>query len=563
MIVPPEINSPSPGGILFCGRDPGRKEDELGRPFVGPAGAIFDAALGQAGILREEINITNVVGIRPKNNVFALHKRADVENGIHELHALIRRLRPNIVVAMGNEACFALIPGWPSKDGMIYRAYGIQDRRGFLWGNEDLGVKVLSTAHPASLLDRDDDSETSQEQRGINTAIAKMLLNYDFQKAKDEAGSPELIRPTREVITIDWSGDAAAAYLAICLAGYVTCDIEIRDERTLACVGFAVSSEKAYVFTERAFKTAFEILRDPHIRKCFHNGQFDMHFLLTRNGVKTEGFADDSIIGFHCAWPALAGKGAKGSKRTMKSLNFLSSIYTKDRYWKDYDFADDSEMYYLNGVDCMVTWDVMERVKEDMAAYNISEGIYRHELRLVWPVIHILARGILVDEQRRIDNVEALKKQKEIEQVRLGEVAERILSDNRERLSKPHLFWEERTCRCCGGGKKKSARCWSCRGFEKAPTKTMMRDHLVIASDLSNEEIKALSKTELEDLCLGPCEVCGGSPKQEVYTGFNPSSGDQVQGLLYEAIGIPKRYKKGRVTVEEGKLKDILGTLGG
>src|SRR3954471_18021468 len=36
--------------ILFVGEQPGDQEDLAGRPFVGPAGAVFDAALDTAGI---------------------------------------------------------------------------------------------------------------------------------------------------------------------------------------------------------------------------------------------------------------------------------------------------------------------------------------------------------------------------------------------------------------------------------------------------------------------------------------------------------------------------------
>src|SRR5438552_15203919 len=47
--------------IMFVGEQPGDQEDLAGRPFVGPAGALFDAALEKAGIDRSSVYVTNAV----------------------------------------------------------------------------------------------------------------------------------------------------------------------------------------------------------------------------------------------------------------------------------------------------------------------------------------------------------------------------------------------------------------------------------------------------------------------------------------------------------------------
>ena len=46
---------------MFVGEQPGDQEDLAGRPFVGPAGAVFDAALEKAGIDRSTVYVTNAV----------------------------------------------------------------------------------------------------------------------------------------------------------------------------------------------------------------------------------------------------------------------------------------------------------------------------------------------------------------------------------------------------------------------------------------------------------------------------------------------------------------------
>ena len=47
--------------VMFIGEQPGNEEDLTGKPFVGPAGRLFDDALSAAGIDRSQTYVTNVV----------------------------------------------------------------------------------------------------------------------------------------------------------------------------------------------------------------------------------------------------------------------------------------------------------------------------------------------------------------------------------------------------------------------------------------------------------------------------------------------------------------------
>src|SRR6185369_12394122 len=47
--------------VMFIGEQPGNEEDLTGKPFVGPAGRMFDSALEEAGIDRQQTYVTNVV----------------------------------------------------------------------------------------------------------------------------------------------------------------------------------------------------------------------------------------------------------------------------------------------------------------------------------------------------------------------------------------------------------------------------------------------------------------------------------------------------------------------
>ena len=52
---------PASAPLMLVGEQPGDQEDLQGRPFVGPAGRILDAALEEAGIDRGKVYVTNAV----------------------------------------------------------------------------------------------------------------------------------------------------------------------------------------------------------------------------------------------------------------------------------------------------------------------------------------------------------------------------------------------------------------------------------------------------------------------------------------------------------------------
>ncbi len=72
---------PETAEIIFVGEQPGDKEDLAGHPFVGPAGAMFNRALSEAGIDRDKAYVTNAVKhfkYEPRGK-FRLHKKPDTK----------------------------------------------------------------------------------------------------------------------------------------------------------------------------------------------------------------------------------------------------------------------------------------------------------------------------------------------------------------------------------------------------------------------------------------------------------------------------------------------------
>ncbi len=151
---------PLDASIMFVGEQPGDQEDLAGRPFVGPAGALFDAALEKAGIDRSTVYVTNAV----KHFKFVQRGKRRIHNkpDAGEISACRwwieherELIRPPVTVALGATAARSLT----GKSVTISRA-----REEPL--TLDDGAEVWVTVHPSYLL-RMPDPERKQEERRL------------------------------------------------------------------------------------------------------------------------------------------------------------------------------------------------------------------------------------------------------------------------------------------------------------------------------------------------------------------------------------------------------------
>jgi DNA polymerase len=94
--------------IVFIGEAPGKKEDELGEPFVGAAGKFLNEMLAEINLKREDIYITNIVKYRPPNNRDPLpqEKAACREWLLDELKIIM----PRLVIFLGRHAMNNFFP---------------------------------------------------------------------------------------------------------------------------------------------------------------------------------------------------------------------------------------------------------------------------------------------------------------------------------------------------------------------------------------------------------------------------------------------------------------------
>jgi probable DNA metabolism protein len=137
---------PRQARILCVGEQPGDTEDLVGRPFVGPAGQLFDRALQELGIDRKRLYVTNAVKhfkYEPRGKR-RLHKKpadAEVDACRSWLDSELEVVKPRLVIALGATAARALLG----------RSVTLGQIRGQLLEWEH-GARLLVTVHPSYLL---------------------------------------------------------------------------------------------------------------------------------------------------------------------------------------------------------------------------------------------------------------------------------------------------------------------------------------------------------------------------------------------------------------------------
>ncbi|PYE13634.1 UdgX family uracil-DNA binding protein [Paraburkholderia silvatlantica] len=100
--------------LMLVGEQPGDQEDQASRPFVGPAGALLDTVLAEAGIERKAVYVTNAVKhfkweLRGKRRLHKTPAQREVEACSYWLERELAKVRPKVVVALGATALQAVL----------------------------------------------------------------------------------------------------------------------------------------------------------------------------------------------------------------------------------------------------------------------------------------------------------------------------------------------------------------------------------------------------------------------------------------------------------------------
>jgi uracil-DNA glycosylase len=351
--------------ILLLGEARGEYEDRIASAFVGPSGIELLRMLSDARAITltrvdqdlisefyrrgdprsvdtiwqlhaDEFRRTNVFEIHPPANKLewfcgprqdglpgypallpSKYVRAAFEPELDRLASEILALDPNLIVALGNTALWALC----GRTG-VSKLRGTTNLSTYLV----TGYKVLPTYHPAAVLRQWDLRPT--------TVI-------DFAKASYENTFPDIRRPACE-IWIEPTLDDIREFINVYIKGCPLLSVDIETTgRRVTCIGFAPSRDRAIVIPfddERtkggsywpdvssetsAWKLVRSVLVDGTIPKLFQNGLYDVAFLWRSYGIGVRDCRHDTMLLSHSLQP-----------ESLKGLAYLGSIYTDHGPWK-------------------------------------------------------------------------------------------------------------------------------------------------------------------------------------------------------------------------------------
>jgi len=165
---------PPDADYVLVGEQPGDKEDRTGHPFVGPAGAMLDRALADAGLDRSRAYVTNAVKHfkwepKGKLRIHSKPNRKEIVACHPWLEAEIQVLQPAVIVCLGATAAQSLL-------GADFR---VTQHRGELIMQDD-GRSYIATVHPSSILRADPETRDEEMRKFIADLkqVGRVLLQH-------------------------------------------------------------------------------------------------------------------------------------------------------------------------------------------------------------------------------------------------------------------------------------------------------------------------------------------------------------------------------------------------
>ena len=329
-------DGPIPARILIVGEYPGERDRVA---FDGAAGLELNRMLHEVGIMRSDCYTTYVCKERPpmgvlshwiamtKKDIGAAHTLLrdrycthQVHEGYAELMTEVEMIQPNIIVAMGNLACWALTGHW-----------GVLKWRGSQLQTEK-GVMVIPTLTPGAVI-------REWPQRAIVLNDLRRVKRHMTTRTYEN--KPEwrfIVRPNLDqtIRTIEGlRGDAGAFADPV----WLDFDIETRGGH-IDCIGFSWSlvdaiciplmargKPEGYWSAEEEALIAFamyRLLTHPNVKVRWQNGLYDAQYVQRHWHFIPNG-GQDTMITQHSVFCALP-----------KGLAFIASMYANWYvYWKD------------------------------------------------------------------------------------------------------------------------------------------------------------------------------------------------------------------------------------
>ena len=170
--TPVPSSGPLDAEIVIIARNPGRVEDQNGRPLIGPGGQILTQFLESCGINRDECYITNLAmcySWKDRKPVAAEYNTCSIWKKME-----FQLVRPKIVMLFGNDVYHYFYPSLKNRStvtdhGHVFKGFEIPD-----FGMNDFSVFV--TCHPGFVIRRRD---LMSQIWGVDIAIVQSLLRIN------------------------------------------------------------------------------------------------------------------------------------------------------------------------------------------------------------------------------------------------------------------------------------------------------------------------------------------------------------------------------------------------
>jgi DNA polymerase len=182
---------PADIAVMFIGEQPGDAEDLAGRPFVGPAGRLFDRALEAVDLARDRVYVTNVVKHfkwepRGKRRIHAKPRISEIRACRPWLDTELALVKPHAIVCLGATAAQALLGS----------GFKVSAQRG-KFVDSSLAPLVMATVHPSSVLRSrtDEDRRRAMEEFVADLRVLADELSSTTKGTKSSKTTNAIERP--------------------------------------------------------------------------------------------------------------------------------------------------------------------------------------------------------------------------------------------------------------------------------------------------------------------------------------------------------------------------------
>lgn len=376
--------------IVLVGESPSGDELITGRPFTGPSGRELDKLLADAGINRREIWITNACKyyVTPDEfdqkipfSVRAFKDGIDLPKEYNDLQIEINNLNPNIVVALGGTALYALTGHKKISDyrGSILSAFG---------------RKCIGTYHPAHLLHQ------TGEVAGY---WQRPIMVFDLKRVLRQSLSPEISLPSRYLHIAKSSADLYDFIRRHKGQKNPAVDIEARDCIPV-CIGLAFSASEG-ITIPLWNRGGISTIPDNDLAYLWillseflsHHGIIGQNFKYDQDKIARYGFRVGSL------YSDTLLKAFAINPEFPKNLAFNTSIYTEEPFYKNEGMYEGGieDLFMGCARDSCVTKEIDMAMDSDLDELQMRPYYENYILRLHSSYLKTENLGFKIDKEAR------------------------------------------------------------------------------------------------------------------------------------------------------------------